>query len=73
LEQLEEDKRRKAAEWYKQQLESGGGAANPNLMPIGYNGAAAGVGGSSGGFAVPAPKKKEASSAGWRDRLAAKY
>jgi len=54
-------------------MESGGGAANPNLMPIGYNGAAAGVGGSSGGFAVPAPKKKEASSAGWRDRLAAKY
>ena len=69
LEQLEEDKRRKAAEWYKQQLESGGGAANPNLMPIGYNGATAGIG-STGGFAVPAPKKKEA---GWRDRLAAKY
>jgi hypothetical protein len=63
LEQLEEEKTRKAQEWFESQMASAD-ASNPNLMPL--NRAAA----SSHGFAVPAPPKSK--QAGWRDRLAGK-
>jgi hypothetical protein len=57
------EKKRKAAEWYEQQMASGEGG-NPNLMPINKA-----PGGGGFAFAVPAPRAKQA---GWRDRLAGK-
>ena len=68
------EKKRKAAEWYEQQMASGEGG-NPNLMPLNnpnlmpLNKAPGGGGGGGFAFAVPAPRAKQA---GWRDRLAGK-
>ena len=69
----QEEKKRKAAEWYEQQM-AAGDLANPNLLPLNKPSLmplnTAPPGSSAGGFAVPAvPRAKQAS---WRDRLAGK-
>lgn len=37
LDQYEAEKKRKADEWFQEQLDAGLGESNPNLIPVGGN------------------------------------
>ena len=44
LAEYEKEKKRKADDWFQEQLEAGLGASNPNLIPVRGSGAARGKG-----------------------------